>query len=195
MKATNKLSVYKNRLKFSLYGINYGRNMVIHGSVGLRLAHKACISIGNNFYYSSGKNLNPLCAEDRGYLCCNQGATLEIGDNVGASSSRIWAHRHIKIGNNVLLGGGTIIIDSDAHSLDWQARRNIATDLKSKKDAPIVIEDDVMIGMNCLILKGVTIGARSVIGAGSVVTQSIPADCIAAGNPARVIKCLKNNRK
>ena len=51
-----------------------------------------------------------------------------------------------------------------------------------------MIGDDVLIGMNCLILKGVTIGDRSVIGAGSVVTQSIPADVIAAGNPAKVIK-------
>lgn len=56
--------------------------------------------------------------------------------------------------------------------------------------SPIIIEDDVFIGMNCLILKGVTIGARSIIAAGSVVTKSIPSDCIAAGNPAKVIKHL-----
>ncbi|HIS10399.1 MAG TPA: acyltransferase, partial [Candidatus Avibacteroides excrementipullorum] len=48
----------------------------------------------------------------------------------------------------------------------------------------------VFIGMNCLILKGVTIGARSIIAAGSVVTKNIPSDCIAAGNPAKVIKHL-----
>jgi len=51
-----------------------------------------------------------------------------------------------------------------------------------------VIEDDVWIGANCQILKGVTIGARTVIGAGSVVTKSIPTDCIAAGNPCKVIR-------
>ena len=56
---------------------------------------------------------------------------------------------------------------------------------------PIVIEDDVMIGTRCIILKGVTIGARSVIAAGSIVTKSIPADCIAGGNPAKVIKTLE----
>ena len=54
--------------------------------------------------------------------------------------------------------------------------------------APVTIEDDVWIGANCQILKGVTIGVRSVIGAGSVVTKSIPADCIAAGNPCKVIR-------
>lgn len=57
--------------------------------------------------------------------------------------------------------------------------------------APIVVEDDVWVGAHSIILKGVTIGARSIIGAGSVVTKSIPADCVAAGNPCRVIKNLK----
>jgi acetyltransferase-like isoleucine patch superfamily enzyme len=57
--------------------------------------------------------------------------------------------------------------------------------------APVTIEDDVWIGAQCIILKGVTIGARSIIGAGSVVTKDIPADCVAAGNPCRIIKELK----
>lgn len=51
-----------------------------------------------------------------------------------------------------------------------------------------MIEDDVLIGTRCIIFKGVTIGARSVIGSGSVVTKSMPSDCIAAGNPCKVIK-------
>lgn len=54
--------------------------------------------------------------------------------------------------------------------------------------APIVIKDDVLIGTRCIILKGVTIGARSIIAAGSIVTKSIPADCIAGGNPCKVIR-------
>ena len=53
------------------------------------------------------------------------------------------------------------------------------------------IEDDVLIGTRCIILKGVIIGARTVIGSGSVVTKSIPADCIAAGNPCKVIKYIE----
>ena len=51
-----------------------------------------------------------------------------------------------------------------------------------------MIEDDVWIGAQSIILKGVTIGARSIIGAGSVVTKSIPSDCIAAGNPCKILK-------
>lgn len=60
--------------------------------------------------------------------------------------------------------------------------------MKNCKSKPIVIEDDVLIGTGSYILKGVHIGARTVIGAGSVVTKDIPADCIAAGNPCKVIK-------
>lgn len=55
----------------------------------------------------------------------------------------------------------------------------------------IVIEDDVMIGVNCIILKGVTIGSRSIVAAGSVVTKSFPSDCIIGGNPAKLIRKLE----
>lgn len=64
-------------------------------------------------------------------------------------------------------------------------------DDRNKKSKAIVIGDDVLIGANSMVLKGVTIGARSVIGAGSVVTCNIPDDVIAAGNPAKVIKILR----
>ena len=72
--------------------------------------------------------------------------------------------------------------------MDYILRRGQHTDWGIS--SPIVIEDDVFIGVNCIILKGVTIGARSIIAAGSVVTKSIPADCIAGGNPAKVIRLL-----
>ena len=81
-------------------------------------------------------------------------------------------------------------MNSDAHSLDYMHRRMPEIDQKNKKDKPIIIEDDVLIGTRCIILKGVTIGARSIIGSGSVVTKSIPSDCIAAGNPCKVIRYI-----
>lgn len=104
------------------------------------------------------------------------------------SSTVLWAHKNITIGNYVKIGGNCILIDTDSHNKDYMIRRGQYTDWGIAE--PIVIEDDVFIGMNCIILKGVTIGARSIIAAGSVVTKSIPADCIAGGNPAKVIKSL-----
>lgn len=89
-----------------------------------------------------------------------------------------------------------MILDTDTHEIDFLARQGERTvDANSPsttvQSAPVTIEDDVWIGANCQILKGVTIGARSVIGAGSVVTKSIPPDCIAAGNPCRVVRMMR----
>ena len=84
-------------------------------------------------------------------------------------------------------------MDTDAHSLNYVDRRDGDVDMANRVDRPIVIDDDVLVGAFAIILKGVTIGARSVIGAGSVVTKDIPADCVAAGNPAKVIKQLRQD--
>ena len=82
-----------------------------------------------------------------------------------------------------------IIMDSDAHSINYKDRRDsLGLDKKNKIDKPIIIEDDVLIGTRCIIMKGVTIGARSIIGAGSVVTKDIPPYSVAVGVPAKVIK-------
>ena len=123
-----------------------------------------------------------------GVINVNSHALLKIGDHVGVSSAVIWVHKSLRIGNYVKIGANTIIMDSDAHSLNYLDRRHHATDMKGKKDSGIFIGDDVLIGANSIILKGVSIGDRSIIGAGSVVTCSIPEDCIAAGNPAKIIK-------
>ena len=72
-----------------------------------------------------------------------------------------------------------------------KARGHLGFFMKNRIDKEIVVNDDVLIGANSIILKGVHIGARSVVGAGSVVTKDVPSDCIVAGNPAKVIKGLK----
>ena len=188
LRVRNKLSSYKNLMKLRLLGINHGRNCTIHGHLSIKLSGNSELTIGDNFYYSSGRSINPLCSNREGCICVNDGARICIGNNVGMSSTILRAHKSIVIGNNVKIGGCVTILDSDAHSLNWEKRRNVDEDSACKRDAAVIIEDDVLVGMNTLILKGVTIGARSIIGAGSVVTKNIPADCIAAGNPCKVLK-------
>ena len=93
------------------------------------------------------------------------------------------------IGNNVLIGSGCLISDTDSHPIDWEDRfydRNEKT-----RKAPIVIKDNAFIGARSIILKGVTIGEGAVIGAGSVVSKDVPHYSIVCGNPARVVKTLK----
>ena len=94
------------------------------------------------------------------------------------------------------IGGDCIIMDSDAHNLHWRVRDSgemfapmvHVMDNHTAKCAPIVIKDHVLIGAKSIILKGVTIGEGSVIGAGSVVVKDIPENSIAVGNPCKVIK-------
>ena len=165
----------------------FGKNLQIPGKVSW-LIRGARITIGDNFYLSSGNGVNPIASNLQADVYVEPGATLTIGNNVGMSSTRLWIHESARIGTNVKIGGCVLITDTDAHPMDYMARRSSNEGTKS---APVVIEDDVWVGAHCIILKGVTIGARSIIGAGSVVTKSIPADCVAAGNPCRVIKNLK----
>lgn len=184
----NKLSSYFNLIRLKMYGVEYGRHCVIHGKLYINLFSTAKVKIGDNLYFSSGWGINALCANKRGMIYATENARITIGNNVGMSSTVLWAHESITIGDHVKIGGNSILIDTDSHNMDYLVRRGQYTDWGVSK--PIIIEDDVFIGVNCIILKGVTIGARSIIAAGSVVTKSIPADCVAGGNPAKVIKSL-----
>ena len=90
----------------------------------------------------------------------------------------------MRIGAHCNIGSHTIIIDNDFHRLDPE-RRNEMPD-----SAPIILEDNVWIGVRAVILRGVTIGAGSVIAAGSVVVKDVPARTLAGGVPAKVIRSL-----
>ena len=93
----------------------------------------------------------------------------------------------IKIGNNVMIGAQSMIIDTDFHHSDPNKRHD-RTDIPAR---PIIIEDNVFIGANCTILKGITIGENSVIGAIRVVINSMPKNSIVIGNPCKVV-IIKN---
>jgi acetyltransferase-like isoleucine patch superfamily enzyme len=93
----------------------------------------------------------------------------------------------IRIGPRALLGSRICIYDSDFHDLHPDRRRNGRPEI-----APVELEENVFIGDGTLILKGVTIGRDTVVGAGSVVTRSLPAGVVAAGNPARVVRALED---
>lgn len=188
-----------NKAKFWMNDIEYGTGLQVHNVVYLTKHPKACMKIGCNVTVTSGEAFNPLCRNIRASFCLERSTSLiEIGDDTGMSSPCIWAKERISIGNRVKIGGDCILMDSDAHNLDYRVRGSrerigkMSKDVLTAKTAPIIIGDDVLIGTRCIILKGVSIGDRSIIAAGSIVTKSIPADCIAGGNPCRVIRMLDN---
>lgn len=114
-------------------------------------------------------------------------STIQIGDGVQINNNAFIKSEGpgIRIGAGALLGSEVTIYDSDFHDLRPNRRRGGQPNM-----AAVELAENVFIGDRVLILKGVWIGARSVIGAGSVVTASIPDGVIAAGNPARVIRTI-----
>ena len=162
--------------------------MTIMGN--LKVVNKGHISIGDNFMFVSGESISPISSNLQGSIYLEDGGKIAIGNNVGMTSTRMWIAKGLTIGNNVKLGADVLLMDTDTHQVDYLQRREGQGPIAS---APITIEDDAWVGAQCIVLKGVTIGAHSIIGAGSVVTKSIPPDCIAAGNPCRVIRFLPHS--
>ncbi len=114
------------------------------------------------------------------------GRHVSIGENFYANMDCIFLDvNRITIGNNVMLGP-RVGLYTAGHPLDSQIRNEDQLEF----GLPIVIEDNVWLGANAIVLPGVTIGKNSVIGSGAVVTKDIPADSVAVGNPAKVIKTL-----
>jgi len=116
-------------------------------------------------------------------------AVIEIGDgNWFNNNVSLVANERIVVGNGCQIGDLVAIYDCDFHELDPKNRIRSAG-----PSAPVVIGNNVWLGSRVMVLKGVTIGDNSVVGAMSVVTKSIPANCVAAGNPARVIRSLEDS--
>jgi len=162
-----------------------------YGKACLKISPESQVRIGNKFACRSGVKYsfdNGQCSK----IVTWGGAKLNIGDNVGISNTLIYCLKEINIGSNVFIGGETMIFDSNFHSTDYSDRRGPDNGCVEAVRKPVTIEDDVFIGSRCIILKGVTIGARTTIAAGSVVCKDIPSDCIAGGNPCKVIKVTNN---
>jgi acetyltransferase-like isoleucine patch superfamily enzyme len=111
---------------------------------------------------------------------------IEIGLKCALNGVTIHCNEKVLIGDYCMFGPGTILCDNNSHrvSINYNER------IKKAVSAPIIIEDNVWVGMNCLVMKGVTIGKNSIVAAGSVVLKDIPANCLYGGNPARLIKAL-----
>ncbi|MEE1080248.1 MAG: acyltransferase [Bacteroidales bacterium] len=158
-------------------GVTLGRNVWFYGKVTFDRCPYSQISIGDNCLFISSCQMNQLCQKSTILRTSTPVAKIEIGNNCGFSSVRIVSEAGVKIGDHVSIGANTVIYDTDGHA-----------EITGNQPKPIVIEDDVFIGMDCHILKGVKIGRGSIIGACSVVTKDIPAGVIAAGVPCKVIR-------
>lgn len=149
--------------------------------------HERAIELGNHVSAYAG------CSFSIG-----PNGTCKVGDFTLLNGAIIMAEERIEIGSYCLISWSVGIADSDFHPIDPALRRQDAMALApflpdrpqrpTIKTKPVVIEDDVWIGMGAVILKGVRIGKGSIVAAGAIVSKDVPPNSIVAGNPAQVVK-------
>jgi len=132
-------------------------------------------------------------------LAAEANGMIEIGDYCYLTNASLVCSSRITIGSYVMIAGGVTIADSDFHPMDAAARLADTVALSPIGDRkrrppietrPVVIEDDVWIGYNATILKGVRVGAGAVIAPGALVVRDVPPGACVAGNPARIVDQL-----
>lgn len=181
MMLRNLPATIANKLLLRRKGVEAGQGLCINGRLGIHGNGK--LVIGRNVTIHSCEDVNPAAGGVRTHLTAGTNAVLKIGDGCGLSHCAITAMQSVVIENDVLIGSNTMIADTDFHSVVFEER--VTGNDSTAKTAPVVIREGAFIGARCIILKGVTIGKRAVVGAGSVVTKSIPDGEIWAGNPAK----------
>lgn len=175
-----------NKVIMILSGVCFGKGFKSCGRIFIRnYAGKRGITIGNDVNFNSGIIANPIVGIERVVIMANSTGHIKIGNKVGMSNCVLFSSSEILIDDEVCIGAGTRIYDTDFHSVNFFFRENGNINIPTK---PVHICKRAFIGSSVIILKGVTIGEESVIGAGSVVTKDIPAHEIWAGNPAKFIK-------
>lgn len=170
--------------KFYLHlrGVKVGRGLTCIGRPAVNLKRGSCIVLGDGVTLCNTGMANPVAEYGRCRLATvATGAEIHLHDNVGLSSCLICSAIRVEIGENTIIGGGAMILDTDFHLRNPDG--SWGTDPKAT-GKPVHIGKNCFIGARAIILKGVTIGDGAIVGAGAVVTKDIPIDAIAVGNPA-----------
>jgi acetyltransferase-like isoleucine patch superfamily enzyme len=174
------------RLAFAAHGVRWGKRWRIFGLPRFQLHRGSRLELGDGLQLRSWPASNPLTPNHPVVFATRSAhAVIRVGADCGFTGVTLVAAERIDIGDRVLVGANATIVDTDFHPLDPVRRR---ADINAGKAAPVVIEDDVFIGMNALILKGVRLGAGCVVGAGSVVAEDVAPGTTVAGNPAKLVR-------
>lgn len=186
-KATMAWYKFRTPILAWLWGVRCGKGVRFQGKTIIRTHRVGEIVLGRNVVFNSQATTNLVGLTGPNILDTFNGGRIVIGNSSGFSSVVLSSRSRIQVGNRVKVGGNVRIFDHDFHSLDPSVRCTSA-DRDNVRTKCVVIEDDVFIGTNAIILKGTTIGARSIVAAGSVVAGlQIPPDSLVRGNPAQVM--------
>jgi len=175
------------KLKLRAFGCPYGPGLQANGPVRIRVQQRGSIRLGRNVHIVSRADWGTAYCSVPTSLQTLGAGVIEIGDYSGVAGSFISSRSNVKIGNHVKIGIHCKIVDHDFHSTDTrQRRREVRPEVI--RTAPVRLGDDVFVGMESMLLRGVNAGQRVMICAGSVVAlKRIPDDAFVGGNPAQVI--------
>lgn len=183
----------KNQLYHNSKCIECGDNVKFSGNVHIpEEVHD--LHIGDNTWFCGKVNMFPHNKE----CFLTVGSDCYIGED-----TTFWVSKGIIIGNRVLIANNVNIFDNTTHPINKKMRYQHECIVKTKgmpqykfdsiEEAVVQIGNDVWIGCNSIICKGVTIGDGAIVAAGRVVTKDIPSDTMVGGNPAKILKKLESN--
>lgn len=175
-------------IRLKANNVQIGKHVVLNGLP--YIVNRGKFIIGNSVTMNLSFPFNPIGGERQMIFIIEKNAVLEIKDRAGISNSAFFCRKNITIEEDVFIGGGCKIYDTDFHSISYKDRI-LMGDINAKL-SPVTIKKGAFIGGHTIILKGVTVGCYSVVGAGSVVTQNIPDGEVWAGNPAKFIKKVQD---
>jgi acetyltransferase-like isoleucine patch superfamily enzyme len=172
-------------LEARVKGVQVRGRLILAGRPIISVAADSRLILEDGVSLFSAVRANPLaCFQPCVLRTLAPGAEIELERNVGMSGTVVCAARSVRVGEGTIFGSGALVIDNDFHAPDgphgWKNDYSQAR--------PIRIGKGVFVGARAIILKGVSIGDRAVIGAGTVVTRDVPAGAVAAGNPARIVR-------
>jgi acetyltransferase-like isoleucine patch superfamily enzyme len=189
------------KIKTLFLKIKWGDHLETSGPIRIlgrlpvfKLPGTSKVILGNKVVLNSDDKHSNTALTYRCTLACGLSGQIKIGDNTMMNGVSITAYEKVEIGNNCQIASCSFISDTDFHPVEPKIREREAMGYKfdhsvvNKK--AVTIGNNVWIGWGCIILKGVTIGDNSIIAAGAVVVKDIPANVIAAGNPAIVVKAI-----
>jgi len=157
--------------------VRFGRGVVVNWRFKFRGKGKLVIEDGCNLWAHEEWNR---------FFTYDKSARIFVGKRTRLNGVTVQCRDEVRIGERCLVGSA-MLIDNDFHSVDWRTRNDPAY----VKVAKIVVGDDVWIGGQAVILKGVEVGDKAVVGFRSVVTKSVPSQFLIAGNPAQALRKLQ----
>jgi acetyltransferase-like isoleucine patch superfamily enzyme len=173
-------------LSAAYWGVDIGAGCSFYGPLLLNRVGGSDISVGSDCVFRSSYRSNQIGVNRPCMLSTlRPGAALMIGDGCGLSGTVISAAERVVLGKGVRCGANVTITDTD-----WHSPESPDIGPEEASHAPVVIEDGAWLGLNVVVLKGVTIGSGSVVAAGSVVVESVPPRVVVAGQPARPVRVL-----